>query len=178
MSDVTTRPATPADIPAITAIYADAVLTGTGSFELEPPGEAEMARRMGELHDRKLPYFVAMAGPDSGQVLGYGYAGPYHARAGYKNTVEDSIYLASEARGRGIGGVLLRRLIDTCAGLGFRQMVAIIGGSDNAASIRLHKAAGFTPVGVLTDVGFKHGRWLDSVIMQRPLGPGSQTPPG
>jgi phosphinothricin acetyltransferase len=171
---VTTRAATPADIPAIAEIYAEAVALGSASFEIVPPDAAEMAARMRALLDGGYPYLVA---EDSDIVLGYGYAGPYRARPGYRNTVENSIYLAPAARGKGIGGVLLRRLIEESTARGFRQMVAVIGDSDNLASIRLHKAAGFTLVGTLKDVGYKHGRWLDSVLMQLTLGPGAEEPP-
>jgi phosphinothricin acetyltransferase len=178
MSDVTTRRVTLDDVPAITAIYAESVANATATFEVVPPDEAEMARRMSELTGAGYPYLVAEDPTNGNRVLGFGYAGPYRARPAYRNTVEDSIYLSPEARGRGIGGVLLRQLIDDSSALGFRQMVAVIGGSDNAASIRLHKAAGFALVGILKDVGYKHGRWLDSVIMQRSLGVGARTPPG
>jgi phosphinothricin acetyltransferase len=178
MSDVTTRPATVADIPAITAIYAESVANEVASFEMVPPDEAEMGRRLKELVDRGYPYIVAVAeGGVPGRILGYGYAGPYRARPAYRNTVEDSIYLSAGARRQGIGGVILRQLIEICAGKGYRQMVAIITGSDDPASVRLHKAAGFVEIGTLKDVGYKHGGWLDTVIMQRALGPGSQTPP-
>jgi phosphinothricin acetyltransferase len=178
MSDVTTRRATLDDVPAITAIYAESVANATATFEVVPPDEAEMARRMSELTGADYPYRVAEDPPSGNRILGFGYAGPYRSRPAYRNTVEDSIYLSPEARGRGIGGVLLRQLIDDSSALGFRQMVAVIGGSDNAPSIRLHKAAGFVLVGILKDVGYKHGRWLDSVIMQRTLGVGARTPPG
>ena len=176
MSDVTTRPATPADIPVITAIYAESVVNATASFETVPPDEKEMARRLKELVKAGYPYLVAEGGTPR-RILGYGYAGAYRPRPAYRNTVEDSVYLAADARGQGIGGVLLRQIIDICADKGFRQMVAIITGSDDQASIRLHRAAGFVEVGTLKNVGFKHGRWLDTVIMQRALGPGSTTPP-
>lgn len=174
MEGVVTREAVAADAPAVAAIYALSVAKSTASFEIIPPDEAEMARRMAGLAERGYPWFVAER---DGHIVGYGYAGPYHTRTGYRSTVEDSIYLAPDAQGQGVGGVLLRRLIDACTAKGFRQMVAIIGGSDHAASIRLHKAAGFADVGVLKNVGYKHGRWLDSVIMQRQLGPGAETPP-
>jgi phosphinothricin acetyltransferase len=174
VSEFTNRAATETDIPAITAIYAEAVAKGLASFEIVPPDEREMAMRMRALVDGGFAYLVAEA---EGAVLGYGYAGPYRARPGYRNTVENSIYLAAAARGRGIGGVLLRRLIEESTARGFRQMIAVIGDSENLASIRLHKAAGFTLVGTLKDVGYKHGRWLDSVLMQRGLGPGATEPP-
>jgi L-amino acid N-acyltransferase YncA len=169
------RPATTADIPTISAIYGDSVVNATASFEVEAPGEAEMERRRLAILEGGYPYIVA---EDGGQVLGFAYAAAYHDRAGYRFAVEDSIYLAGDARGKGIGGALLRTLIEECEKRGFRQMIAIIGDSAHAASIRLHKAAGFDLVGTLANVGYKHGRWLDSVLMQRQLGDGAQTPPG
>jgi phosphinothricin acetyltransferase len=174
LGDLIIRPATAGDIPAITEIYADAVLHGTASFEIAPPGAAEMAERLHKLAAGHFPYLAAER---DGMLLGYGYAGLYRERVAYRSTVEDSIYLAKAAQGHGIGGALLRRLIDASTELGFRQMVAVIGDSDNAASIRLHKAAGFVLTGTLRDVGYKHGRWLDTVIMQRTLGEGAGTPP-
>ncbi len=174
MEGVVTRGALPADAAAIAAIYAESVSQSTASFEIVPPDETEMARRMAALADKGYPYFVAER---EGRIIGYGYAGPYHLRAGYRSTVEDSIYLAAEAQGQGIGGVLLRRIIDACAAQGYRQMVALIGASDHDASIRLHKAAGFATVGTLKNVGYKHGRWLDVTLMQRALGPGAETAP-
>jgi L-amino acid N-acyltransferase YncA len=174
MADITTRPAEPADIPSITAIYAQSVANETASFEVVPPDEAEMARRLAALVAEGYPYFVA---EDAGSILGFGYAGPYRQRAAYRNTVEDSIYLAEDARGRGIGGVLLRKLIDASAARGYRQMIAVIGDSDHTASIRLHRAAGFVMAGTLRNVGFKHGRWLDSVLMQLTIGAGAEAEP-
>lgn len=170
----TFRAAGPGDAPAITAIYADAVLTGTATFELEPPDETEMESRRAALAGGGFPYFVAEAG---GQVLGYGYAGPYRSRPAYRFTVEDSIYLARDARGQGIGRALLAALIEAAAARGFRQMLAVIGDSRNAASVRVHRAVGFRMVGNFTDVGWKHGRWLDTVLMQLPLGAGASAPP-
>lgn len=174
MSDIVIRPATEADLPAITDIYAEAVAVGSASFEVVPPDLAEMTRRFKALAVGGFPYVAAERG---GVLLGYGYAGLYRERPAYRNTVEDSVYLAEGARGQGIGGALLRRLIDESTRIGYRQMVAIIGDSDNVASVRLHRAAGFALIGTLKDVGFKHGRWLDTVIMQRALGPGATTPP-
>jgi phosphinothricin acetyltransferase len=171
----TTRPATTADIAIITAIYAEQVLYGTATFEVIPPDESEMSQRMNALAAGGFPYVVAER---DGRVAGYAYAGPYRPRPGYRNTVEDSIYIADDSRGQGIGGVLLRVLIEQCAALGFRQMLAVIGDSQNMASARLHRAAGFADAGVLKSVGFKHGRWLDSVIMQRSLGSGDRSLPG
>ncbi len=177
MSDPTTallRSPTPADIPAIRAIYADAVLNGCASFELDPPDEAEMAARMAKVAEAGLPWFVA--GVD-GRVLGYAYAGIYRPRPAYRFTVENSVYVDPAAKGRGLGRMLLAALIETTTALGYRQMLAVIGDSGNAASIGLHAALGFAHAGLLPSVGWKHGRWLDSVLMQRPLGDGDTTPP-
>ncbi|MCB1487718.1 MAG: N-acetyltransferase [Bauldia sp.] len=174
MTAPTLRPVSPQDIPVIAAIYGDAVLTGTASFEIEPPGEAEMARRISSLVEAGFPVIVA---EHEGEILGYAYAGPYRLRPAYRFTVEDTVYIAAPARGRGVGRALLRRLVEDSERLGFRQMVAVIGDSAHAASIGLHRAEGFVPVGTLTSVGYKFGRWLDSVLMQRPLGPGDTTPP-
>jgi phosphinothricin acetyltransferase len=168
------RDATAADLAAITEIYAQSVLGGTASFEIEPPDREEMGRRMTAIVGRGYPYLVAA---EDETILGFAYAAAYRTRLAYRYTVEDSIYLTSAARGRGIGGALLRRLIEESEGRGYRQMIAIIGDSSNQASIRLHKAAGFVTVGTLVNVGFKQGRWVDSVIMQRDLGPGATSPP-
>jgi len=167
--DTIIRPATPDDIPAITAIYAPAVLTGTASFELDAPDEAEMARRMESLRAGGYPYLVAET---AGQVVGYAYAGPYRPRPAYRATVENSIYVAPDTQRRGVGRLLLEALIRACEAHGFRQMIAVIGDSAQTPSISLHMELGFRLVGVAEAVGFKHGRWLDQVLMQRPLGPG------
>jgi L-amino acid N-acyltransferase YncA len=167
MTGLVIRAAVAADIPAITRIYAHAVRFGTASFELEPPDEAEMARRQRALIDGGFPYLVAEA---DGAVVGYAYAGPYRTRPAYRFSVENSVYVAPEAHGRGIGRALLDRLIAEATARGFRQMIAVIGDSDQAASIALHRAAGFRHVGTIAAVGFKHDRWLDSVLMQRELG--------
>jgi phosphinothricin acetyltransferase len=172
--DFRIRPADLCHLPAIAAIYGEAVETGTASFETEPPGEEEMAVRFEALATGGYPSLVAEA---NGRILGYAYAGPYRMRPGYRNTVEDSIYLAAEARGQGIGGALLDRLIAESEERGFRQMVAVIGDSANLNSIRLHASRGFRHVGTFASVGFKLGRWLDSVLMQRGLGPGDAAPP-
>ena len=174
MSAVSIRPATEADIPAITRIYAHAVNTGTASFELEAPAESEMTRRMKTLIDSGYPYIAATVG---GALAGYAYAGPYRPRPAYRFAVEDSIYVDQAAHRRGIGRVLLKHLIDESEKRGFRQMVAIIGDSANAPSIELHRAMGFHMVGNFEHVGYKFGRWLDSVMMQRALGPGATTSP-
>ena len=174
MSPFEIRPAAEADLAEITAIYADAVLHGTASFEIEPPDEAKMASRRAAVLAAGLPYLVAA---DAGRVLGYAYASPYRPRPAYHWTVEDSIYIWPVSQRRGVGRALLARLVAETEAQGFRQMVAVIGDSENAGSVGVHRALGFALVGVLKDVGFKHGRWLDSVIMQRALGPGAGTPP-
>jgi phosphinothricin acetyltransferase len=174
MTDITIRPVNASDIPAITRIYAHAVLHGTASFEIEPPDEAEMARRMQALLTHNYPYIVAES---TGAIAGYAYAGAYRARPAYHWSVEDSVYVAPHSHRRGIGLLLLRALVDIAEARGFRQMIAVIGDSAQTASIALHSAAGFRHVGVLPSTGFKHGRWLDSVLMQRALGSGDTTAP-
>jgi len=174
MPDVTIRPAGPADIPTITRIYAHAVRNGTATFELEPPDEAEMRQRMTALLDGNFPYLAADSG---GAVAGYAYAALYRTRPAYRFTVEDSIYVDPNVQRRGVGRVLLTRLIEECEKRGFRQMIAVIGDSAQTASIELHRAAGFRHAGNLQNVGFKFGRWLDTVLMQRDLGPGATTTP-
>jgi phosphinothricin acetyltransferase len=170
------RAATAADIPAITAIYGHAVRHGTASFELDPPNEAEMLRRQRTLLDGGYPYLVAAE--DEGSVVGYAYAGPFRPRPAYRYAVEDSVYVAADAQRRGVGRLLLAGLIARASEAGFRQMIAVIGDSSlQAASIALHAAAGFRTIGTLDGVGYKFGRWLDSVYMQRALGRGSDTPP-
>lgn len=168
------RPAAEPDLPQITEIYAHHVLTGTASFEEVPPDLAEMTARRAAILERGLPYLVAAAGE---QVLGYAYAGPYRHRPAYRYTVEDSVYLRPEAARQGLGADLLGQLLDETARLGYRQMIAIIGDSDNQASIALHRKLGFQMTGVLRAVGWKFGRWVDSVLMQRALGPGEKVPP-
>lgn len=173
-ADLVIRPCTADDLDAITAIYADAVRTGTATFELEPPDRAEMARRFTALIDGGFPYLVAEA---AGRLAGYAYAGPYRARPAYRYTVEDSVYLARAAQGQGIGAALLGALVAEAAARQFRQMIAVIGDSANLASVRTHAHAGFTLIGTHPAVGFKFGRWLDTVMMQRPLGDGAATVP-
>ena len=163
MTGIAIRPATAADIPAITSIYAHAVLRGTATFELDPPDEAEMTRRMKSLFDGNFPYIVAENG---GALAGYAYAGPYRARPAYRFTVEDSIYVDPGTHRRGFGRALLTRLIEEAEQRGFRQMIAVIGDSDQAASIGVHKACGFTPAGNLRSIGWKFGKWLDTPLMQ------------
>jgi len=174
MSSVSIRPATPADIPAITGIYADAVIHRTASFELEAPDQAEMMRRMKALLDGGFPYIAAEIG---GVLAGYAYAGPYRPRLAYRYSVEDSIYIDTSAHRKGAGRALLARLIEESERRGFRQMIAVIGDSAQTPSIELHRALGFRMIGNIESVGFKFGRWLDSVIMQRALGPGATSNP-
>jgi phosphinothricin acetyltransferase len=165
---VIVRPATLADVPAIAAIYAHHVLHGVGTFEEVPPGEAEMARRLAEVEALDLPWRVA---EDGARLLGFAYAAPFRTRAAYRFTVEDSVYVAPDAQRRGAGRATLVSVIETCAAAGYRQMLAVIGGSENAASIGLHASLGFRPAGVLESLGFKTGRWVDVVMMQKALSP-------
>jgi L-amino acid N-acyltransferase YncA len=170
MSEIEIRPTTEADLPAITAIYAQAVREGTATFELEPPDLAEMTRRFRALRDGGFPYFVAAR---DGRIAGYSYAGPYRPRPAYRFTVENSVYLDPASQGRGIGARLMERLITACEAGGFRQMIAVIGDSANAASVSLHRKSGFALIGTHPSVGLKFGRWLDTVMMQRALGTGN-----
>jgi L-amino acid N-acyltransferase YncA len=174
MTAISIRDAAPPDVSEITRIYAEAVLHGTATFEIEPPDETEMARRLGVLLARKFPYLVA---EHAGFVAGYAYASPYRDRRAYDWCVEDSIYVAPEFHRRGIGRLLLPRLIAETEARGFRQMIAVIGDSANTASIAVHAAVGFRLIGTFQSIGFKHGRWLDTVLMQRPLGSGDTTTP-
>jgi L-amino acid N-acyltransferase YncA len=174
MSSLLIRPATLADIPAITTIYAHAVTYGTATFEIEPPNEAEMAGRFRSLAEGGFPYLVAER---DGDVRGYAYAGTYRPRVAYRYTVENSVYVAPRCHRQGIGRALIDELVSTAGASGFRQMIAVIGDSAQAASIALHRAAGFEMVGTFTAVGFKFGRWLDTVLMQRSLGEGAVTLP-
>jgi phosphinothricin acetyltransferase len=174
MPSVTIRSASLADIPAITRIYAHSVRHGTASFELEPPDEAEMSRRMQALLDGGFPYLAAEI---DGAIAGYAYAGPYRPRRAYRFSVEDSIYIDSAAQRRGVGRALLDGLIQECEARGFRQMIAVIGDSAQIPSIELHRAAGFRMIGNIENVGYKFDRWLDSILMQRALGPGATTTP-
>jgi phosphinothricin acetyltransferase len=160
------RPCREEDMPAITAIYGRSVLHETASWEYEAPDEAEMRRRRADVLAKGFPYLVAEA---EGNAVGYAYASTYRARIGYRFVVEDSVYVAQGMQGRGIGKQLLLALIAECARLGFRQMVAVIGDSNNAGSIKLHEACGFTHAALFKGIGFKFDRWLDSVQMQRAL---------
>jgi phosphinothricin acetyltransferase len=167
--------ATDADMPAIQAIYAHHVTHGFGSFEEIPPDLAEMVRRRQDVLARGLPYLVAA--DRDGRVLGFSYASPYRLRAAYRYTVEDSIYVAPETVGCGIGARLLKVLITRTTKLGYRQMIAVIGDSENRASMRVHASQGFRKAAIMQGIGFKLGRWVDSVLMQRPLGPGNRRKP-
>ncbi|KAA0684762.1 GNAT family N-acetyltransferase [Azospirillum brasilense] len=168
------RDSRPGDLVHIEAIYTHHVLTGTASFEEVPPSLEELARRRDDVLARGMPYVVAEM---DGRVIGYAYAGPYRLRTAYRYSVEDSIYLAPDCMGRGAGRALLLAVIDRCAMAGCRQMIAVIGDSGNAPSIGLHRSLGFEPAGLLKAVGFKFGRWVDSVLMQRPLGNGDASSP-
>jgi phosphinothricin acetyltransferase len=173
-NDISIRTAALTDVPAIQEIYGFHVQHGLASWELTPPTLAELRTRMSSLLEQGYPYFVAEIG---GSVAGYTYAGAYRPRPGYRYTVENSVYIHPEYQRRGLGRLLLAQLIETCETLGYRQMVAVIGDSGNTPSIRLHQELGFVHIGTLPSIGFKHGRWLDCVLMQRRLGEGDQRLP-
>ena len=162
------------DVPAVQRIYAAHVLHGLASFEETPPSVEELAERRRQVLARGLPYLVA---EQDGEVLGYCYATPYRPRSAYRFTLEDSVYVARGGEGRGVGRLLLAALIARCEAGPWRQMIAVIGDSGNAASIGLHRSLGFAEAGLLRAVGFKFGRWVDSVLMQRPLNEGQETLP-
>jgi len=168
------RDATEADAQALADIYGDAVLHGFGTFEDVPPSPADMDARRRALQDRGLPYLVAEA---DGQVLGFAYAGPFRPRAAYRYTLEDSVYVGPKAKGQGVGRAVLCAVISACEALGVRQLMAVIGDSGNQGSIGLHTALGFERTGISRSVGFKHGRWVDIVHMQKPLNGGDTRPP-
>lgn len=171
---VVIRDALDGDVPAIQGIYAHHVLHGTASFELEPPTVEQMRERLAGVVANSMPYIVAEI---DGVVRGYAYTTPYRPRPAYRHTVEDSVYLEDGWAGRGIGGKLMAELIARCTAGGWRQMLAVVGDSANAASLALHARFGFRPVGTLRSVGFKHGQWRDTVLMQRELGDAEHTPP-
>lgn len=173
-ADIVLRDCAPPDLERIQVIYANAVLNGVASFEIQPPSLEEMHSRRETVIRGGYPYIVAVLGD---QVIGYAYAGAYRPRPAYRSSVENSVYIDKAYQRRGIGRRLLEELIRQCEARGFRQMVAVIGDSGNTASIQMHRELGFTDVGVLRSVGWKHGRWLDSVIMQRPLGSGDGDAP-
>ncbi len=184
---VRVRDARRSDLARVRDIYAHHVLRGLASFEETPPDLAEITRRFEATLARGLPYLVAEApAPDTAaeaaaetelEVQGYAYAGPYRPRPAYRHSVENSVYVATGLEGRGIGRILLEELIHRCVKLGLRQMIAVIGGRGHLPSIKFHESLGFREVGHLHSVGFKFGRWVDSVILQRPLGEGDATLP-
>jgi L-amino acid N-acyltransferase YncA len=174
MTNTLLRPCALDDVPAIAAIYAHAVRYGRASFELEAPTLEEMIRRRAVLVDGGFPYLVA---EQDGAVVGYAYAGPYRPRPAYCNTVENSVYVHPDCHGQGLGNLLLGGVIAEATRLGFRQMIAVIGDSANRPSIRLHERHGFRLIGVVEAVGWKHGQWLDTVLMQRSLGAGMSRAP-
>jgi phosphinothricin acetyltransferase len=171
---ITLRPASSADLPILREIYAGHVLSAAASFEEVPPDLAEFERRWRHIAELGLPYLVAC---EQDQVLGYAYAGPYRPRSAYRFSVEDSVYLDPKAIGRGLGRRLLTAVIEGATAAGKRQMLAVIGDSANRASIALHARLGFTEVGTFRAVGFKFGRWVDTVLMQRALGDGGTSLP-
>ena len=168
------RPRTDADMSTITEIYAHHVLNGASSWELTPPDVTEMTKRARALEAGGFPYFVADL---DGEIAGYTYAGAYRPRPAYRYTVENSVYINDQLRRGGIGTALLQELIDACAALGFRQMIGIIGDSKNLQSIQFHEKMGFTQMGTVKNIGFKFDRWMDQVILQRPLGKGADSAP-
>lgn len=172
--DLLIRPSTPADLPAITAIYGWNVLNGTGTFELDVPNEHEMSRRRDDVLSKGLPWLVVERG---GTVQGYAYANHFRPRRAYRFCVEDSLYLAADAQGQGLGRLLLAELMARCEAAGARQMLAVIGDSANLGSIGVHRTLGFGHVGVMKAAGWKFERWLDVVVMQKALGPGAATAP-
>ncbi len=174
MSNLTVRDSTPDDMPTVQSIYAAEVLNGLATFEEVPPSVAELSARRVAVLSLRLPYLVAEI---DGQVVGYCYAGHHRSRPAYRNTLENSVYVAPEARGLGVGRALLSELVARCGAGGWRQMIAVIGDSNNAGSIGLHARLGFRDAGTLRSVGFKHGRWVDTVLMQLPLGAGDETLP-
>ena len=175
MNHIHIRSAETSDLDAITAIYADAVLNGTASYELDPPSCSEMQARFYRLRDGGFPYIVAELG---GHVAGYAYVGPFRPRPAYRFIVEDSVYIAPDRQGQGLGRALLERLVSETQALGFRQMLAVIGdGNAQSASVKLHEALGFRHCGTLEGSGFKRGRWLDTVLMQLSMNGGNTTLP-
>lgn len=169
------RASTESDIPAITAIYRHHVLHGTGTFEIDPPSEQDMTARRADVLSRGLPYIVAEG--EDGRILGFSYANWFKPRPAYRFSAEDSIYVADSARGQGVGRLLLQALCDQAQAAGVRKLLAVIGDSANAGSIGVHRAAGFSEIGVMRSMGWKFDRWLDIVLMEKTLGEGDATPP-
>jgi phosphinothricin acetyltransferase len=163
------RPCFEMDLQFVQLIYAHHVLTGTGSFETDPPDLKEMTARWTRIAAREWPYLVACGAQDPTRILGFAYAGQFRERAAYAHTFEDSVYVAPNAMGRGVGAALLTALLSQLDAMKIREVLALIGDSANTASVRVHARTGFRQIGVMTDVGFKHGRWLDVVLMQRTL---------
>lgn len=172
--EVTIRDSVEDDIPRITEIYARSVTQEVASFELTPPDQAEMARRRQGILDKGMPYLVA---EQAGMIVGYAYAGPFHARPAYGATLENSVYVDPRAQRRGVGSLLTRRIIGICTAKGYRQMIAVISGLEDSASIKMHRALGFKNVGTNISVGYKLGRWIDIFYLQLALGEGDKTPP-
>jgi L-amino acid N-acyltransferase YncA len=168
------RAATEADAAALAEIYGDAVLNGFGTFEEEPPSAADMDSRRRAVQDKGLPYLVAEI---DGRVLGFAYAGPFRPRAAYRYTLEDSVYVSPDAKGKGVGRAVLSAVIAACEALGVRQLMAVIGDTGNAGSVGLHRALGFEQTGIGKSVGYKHGRWVDIVHMQKALNGGDTRAP-
>jgi L-amino acid N-acyltransferase YncA len=175
LAPVAVRDCSEADIPTVAAIYAHYVKTSLATFDENAPTVAEMAQRRVDVLAGGMCFLVATGARDA--ILGFAYAAPFRPRPAYRFTVEDSVYVAPEVTRRGVGRALMSGLVERCAAAGFRQMVAVIGDSANAASIGLHAASGFERIGTMPAVGFKLGRWIDGVLMQRPLGSGADTPP-
>jgi L-amino acid N-acyltransferase YncA len=167
---VRVRPASAADLAAVAGILAFYVTNTVATFEEEPPGVPQWRQRLADLAERKLPFLVAEAG---GTVAGYAYASPWRPKPAYRHTVEDSVYLAPGQRGRGLGRLLLEALLTGCADARVRQVIAVIADSGDPASVALHRACGFADAGRLSQVGYKHGRWVDTVLLQRELQPGT-----
>jgi phosphinothricin acetyltransferase len=168
------RPSLETDAEALAAIYGHHVLHGFGTFEEQPPSPADMAARRQAIVERGLPHLVA---EDGGAVLGFAYAGPFRPRAAYRYTVEDSVYVAPQATGRGVGKTVLTAVLEACEAFGVRQVVAVIGDTGNAGSIGLHRSLGFEHAGVGKGFGYKHGRWVDIVWMQKSLNGGVERAP-
>lgn len=175
MPALTIRDTAPADIPSITAIYRHAVLNGTASFELDPPDEAEMRSRYEAIRAGEYPYILAE--DEEGRIVGYAYANAFRSRPAYRWSVENSVYIDPQMQGRGIGRILMAALLEKTEALGFRQVIAVIGGSQHKASIRLHESLGFEMIGTFKGSGFKFGRWLDTVLMQKALNGGDTSLP-